>query len=134
MVFDAPGVPASRPSEAAAKGHCRRRDQGRPQRPQGRDRWQHRRGRNRPAISGSTARSAWCKGQNNLIIAEHKSAAEGHRLMYEKINRIDVIEAALNRIEPQVDKHEEKHNLAAGAVWLGKTLWALGSGAAGVWP
>jgi hypothetical protein len=53
------------------------------------------------------------------------------RLMYEKINRIDMIEAAIDRIEPLVDKHEQKHNQVAGAMWLGKTLWALGAGAAG---
>jgi hypothetical protein len=82
-------------------------------------------------ISALDTKIGVVQGQNNLIIAEQKSAAEGRRLMYEKINRIDVLEAAVHRIAPLVDKHEEKHNQAAGAMWLGKTLWALGAGAAG---
>jgi hypothetical protein len=82
-------------------------------------------------ISALDTKIGVVQGQNNLFIAEQKSAAEGRRLMYEKIKGIDVLEAAVHRIAPLVDKHEEKHNQAAGAMWLGKTLWALGAGAAG---
>lgn len=71
------------------------------------------------------------QGQCNIIITEQERAAEGRRVIYAKLNKIDVIEAELGRIAPLVDAHETKSNRAAGAMSLGRAMLAFSSGAAG---
>lgn len=71
------------------------------------------------------------QGQANIIIREQERAAEGRRLMYEKLNRIDTLAQIVERITPLVDAHEKKHNQAAGMMLLGRTLWAASAGAIG---
>jgi hypothetical protein len=59
------------------------------------------------------------QGQINLLIAENERAAQERQAMYERLNRMDSLESTLKRIEPLVDKHEERHNQAVGAVHFG---------------
>ena len=71
------------------------------------------------------------QGQINLLIAENQRAAQTRQAMYEKLNKIDPIESTLKRIEPLVDKHEERHNQAVGAVHFGRWIWTVIAGGAG---
>ena len=71
------------------------------------------------------------QGQINLLIAENQRAAQTRKTMYEKLNKIDPIESTLKRIEPLVDKHEERHNQAVGAVRFGRWIWTVIAGGAG---
>jgi hypothetical protein len=80
------------------------------------------------AVSGSIG---ILQGQINLLIAENQRAAQTRQAMYEKLNKIDPIESTLKRIEPLVDKHEERHNQAVGAVHFGRWIWTVIAGGAG---
>lgn len=71
------------------------------------------------------------QGQMNLVLSEQQRAAEKRERMYEKLNKIDIIEQQLERIVPLVDKHEEHHNHRVGAVNLGRLIWGLLAGGAG---
>lgn len=71
------------------------------------------------------------QGQNIIIIKEQERAAEGRRLMHDKLNKIDTLAATVERIAPLVDAHEKQHNQAIGAIWLGRTLWVVISGSVG---
>lgn len=71
------------------------------------------------------------QGQANLIISEQATAAASRKAIYDKLSRLEAMEGTLARITPLVDKHEKQHNEAAGAMWLGKTLWAAGAGGVG---
>lgn len=82
-------------------------------------------------VSALSGQIGVVQGQNNLIIAEQKHAAEGRQVIYAKLSRIDTIEQTVVRIAPLVDKHEKTHNETTGALTLGKTLWAAGAGAFG---
>lgn len=82
-------------------------------------------------LSGLERQIGHLQGQANLIITEQSHAAEGRRVMYDKLNKIDALSATVERIVPLVDAHERSHNQATGAMWLGKTLWAAGAGAIG---
>lgn len=64
------------------------------------------------------------QGQNIFIIKEQQSANQ-------KLDKIDTLTQTVNRIAPLVDKHEAKYNQTAGAMWLGKSLWAAGAGTFG---
>ncbi|KIZ47403.1 MULTISPECIES: hypothetical protein [Rhodopseudomonas] len=65
------------------------------------------------------------------IIKSQDEADVRRRDMYGKLNRIDGIQADLNRITPLVEAHERKHQRNIGAVWLMRALWTIGGGAAG---
>lgn len=82
-------------------------------------------------LGGLSREVSIVQGQNNIIIQEQERAAEGRRLMHEKLNKMDMLTANVDRISPLVDKHEDKHNQAIGAMWLGRTLWIIVSGAVG---
>jgi hypothetical protein len=80
------------------------------------------------AVAGSVG---VLQGQINIVIAENERAAQKRQAMYERLNRIDSIESTLKRIEPLVDKHEERHNQAVGAVHFGRWIWTVIAGGAG---
>jgi len=82
-------------------------------------------------LSGLERQIGHLQGQANIIISEQEHAAEGRRVIYEKLNKLDALTATVERIAPLVDVHEKKHNQATGALSLGKTLWAAGAGAFG---
>src|SRR4051812_25373111 len=71
------------------------------------------------------------QGQANVIIKVQENAATGREVMYDKMNAMDVVAAEVKRLTPLVDGHEKKQNQATGAMWLGKTLWAVCAGAIG---
>lgn len=71
------------------------------------------------------------QGQNNIIIADQAQAAQGRQKIYEKLNKIDVMSATMDRIVPLVDKHEARHNKTQGAMSLGRVLWGMSAGAIG---
>jgi hypothetical protein len=82
-------------------------------------------------LSGLERQIGNLQGQANIIIAEQEHAAEGRRVIYEKLNKLDTLAATVERIAPLVDDHERKHNRQTGAMTLGKTLWAAAAGALG---
>lgn len=82
-------------------------------------------------ISAIDGKIGVLQGQNNLILADQKSAADGRKAIYDKLNRVDVLASTVDRIAPLVDKHEATHQQAAGAMSLGKWLWTISAGAIG---
>lgn len=82
-------------------------------------------------LGGLSREVSIVQGQNNIIIQEQERAAAGRAIMHEKLNKIDGLSQTVDRISPLVDKHEDKHNQAIGAMWLGRTLWIVVSGAVG---
>jgi hypothetical protein len=80
------------------------------------------------AVAGSVG---ILQGQINIVIAENQLAAQKRQAMYEKLNKIDSIESTMKRIEPLVDKHEERHNQAVGAWHFGRWIWTVIAGGAG---
>lgn len=82
-------------------------------------------------LSGVDQRLGVLQGQANEIIREQQRAADGRRELYAKVNRIDAIEATVDRIAPLVDAHEKQKNRADGALSLGRTVLAMSSGAFG---
>lgn len=82
-------------------------------------------------LSGVDQRIGVLQGQTMEIIREQARAADGRKTIYDQMNRIPGIEAAIARIAPLVDKHETKHNEASGALSLGRLLLPMGSGAVG---
>lgn len=82
-------------------------------------------------MSGIDTRLSTLSGQVTEIIREQQRVAEGRKGIYDKINRIDGLAAEMARIAPLVADHEKKHNQAAGAVSLGRSLMALAGGVFG---
>lgn len=82
-------------------------------------------------LGGLSREVSIVQGQNNIIIQEQERAAAGRAVMHAKLNKIDGLSQIVDRISPLVDKHEDKHNQAIGAMWLGRTLWIVVSGAVG---
>jgi hypothetical protein len=74
-------------------------------------------------------------GQNNIIIAEQKRAAEGRKETHERLRQVEVavsgVGGEVKRIVPLVDAHEQLHQRSLGAVWFGRLLWAFAAGIAG---
>jgi hypothetical protein len=73
-------------------------------------------------ISALDSKIGVVQGQNNLIIAEQRTAAERRRLVHEKINRIDVIDGTLERIEPSVDQARGEAQSGGRRSLVGKNL------------
>jgi hypothetical protein len=71
------------------------------------------------------------QGQNNIIIKEQERAAAGRAAMHEKLNKIDALSQTVDRIAPLVQKHEDRHNQAIGAMWAGRAIWGISAGAIG---
>jgi hypothetical protein len=82
-------------------------------------------------LSGVDQRIGVLQGQTMEVIREQARAADGRKLIWEQMNRIPGIEATIARMGPLVDKHETKHNEAAGALSLGRIMLGLVSGALG---
>lgn len=69
--------------------------------------------------------------QNQHIIAEQERAADGRRVIYEKLGTLALVEKEVARLSPLVDDHEKKHQRAIGAVSFGRVIWMMLSGSAG---
>lgn len=82
-------------------------------------------------LAGLSREVSIVQGQNNIIIKEQERAAAGRAVMHEKLNKIDALTQTVERIAPLVDAHEKQRNQAIGAMWFGKTLWAVFAGAIG---
>lgn len=82
-------------------------------------------------LGGLSREVSIVQGQNNIIIQEQERAAAGRAVMHEKLNKIDGLSQIVDRIAPLVDAHEKQYNQAIGAIWLGRTLWVVVSGAVG---
>lgn len=68
------------------------------------------------------------QGQNNLILADQKDAAEGRKRIYEKLSKIDTLAQTVERIAPLVDKHEAARNQATGVLGMvGLCAGAIGA-------
>lgn len=82
-------------------------------------------------LAGLSREVSIVQGQNNIIIQEQARAATGRAAMYEKLNKIDILAATVDRITPLVQKHEDRHNQAIGAMWAGRAIWGISAGAIG---